>query len=64
MENNIRNIKVFTGNFPLEELVMLNTIAPPKDNKNLSKFKSLSIAPLLADAIKRIYDDKPLSSLF
>ena len=33
-------------------------------NKNLSKFKSLSIAPLLADAIKRIYDDKPLSSLF
>lgn len=64
MENNIRNIKVFTGNFPLEELVMLNTIALPKDNKNLSKFKSLSITPLLADAIKRIYDDKPLSSLF
>ena len=64
MENNIRNIKAFTGNFPLEELVMLNTIALPKDNKNLSKFKSLSIAPLLADAIKRIYDDKPLSSLF
>ncbi len=64
MENNIRNTKVFTGNFPLEELVMLNTIALPKDNKNLSKFKSLSIAPLLADAIKRIYDDKPLSSLF
>lgn len=64
MENNTRNTKVFTGNFPIEELVMLNTIALPKDNKNLSKFKSLSIAPLLADAIKRIYDDKPLSSLF
>ena len=64
MENNTRNIKVFTGNFPIEELVMLNTIALPKDNKNLSKFKSLSIAPLLADVIKRIYDDKPLSSLF
>ena len=64
MENNTRNIKVFTGNFPIEELVMLNTIALPQDNKNLSKFKSLSIAPLLADAIKRIYDDKPLSSLF
>lgn len=64
MKNNTRNIKAFTGNFPLEELVMLNTIALPEDNKNLSKFKSLSIAPLLADAIKRIYDDKPLSSLF
>lgn len=64
MENNTRNIKAFTGNFSLEELVMLNTIALPEDNKNLSKFKSLSIAPLLADAIKRIYDDKPLSSLF
>lgn len=64
MENNTRNIKAFTANFPLEELVMLNTIALPEDNKNLSKFKSLSIAPLLADAIKRIYDDKPLSSLF
>ncbi len=64
MENNTRNIKAFTENFPLEELVMLNTIALPEDNKNLSKFKSLSIAPLLADAIKRIYDDKPLSSLF
>nr|WP_265327484.1 hypothetical protein [Sarcina ventriculi] len=57
-------MKAFTENFPLEELVMLNTIALPEDNKNLSKFKSLSIAPLLADAIKRIYDDKPLSSLF
>lgn len=64
MENNTRNIKAFTGNFPLEELVMLNTIALPEDNKNLSNFKSLSIASLLADAIKRIYDDKPLSSLF
>lgn len=48
----------------IEELVMLNTIALPKSRENLSKFKSLSVAPLLADAVKRIYDDKPLSSLF
>lgn len=64
MENNKINTKAFTENFPLEELVMLNTIALPEDNKNLNEFKLLSIAPLLADAIKRIYDDKPLSSLF
>lgn len=48
----------------IEELVMLNTIALREGKENLSKFKSLSVAPLLADAVKRIYDDKPLSSLF
>ncbi|MDO4535507.1 MAG: ribose-phosphate diphosphokinase [Clostridium perfringens] len=48
----------------IEELVMLNTIAFKESKENLSKFKSLSVAPLLADAVKRIYDDKPLSSLF
>ena len=48
----------------IEELVMLNTIAFPESKENVSKFKSLSVAPLLADAVKRIYDDKPLSSLF
>lgn len=52
------------NNSAIEELVMLNTIALPTDDKDLSKFKSLSVAPLLADAVKRIYDDKPLSCLF
>ncbi len=52
------------NNSAIEELIMLNTIALPEGNENLSKFKSLSVAPLLADAVKRIYDDKPLSSLF
>lgn len=48
----------------IEELVMLNTIALSRSSENLMKFKSLSVAPLLADAVKRIYDDEPLSSLF
>ncbi|MPQ42176.1 ribose-phosphate diphosphokinase [Clostridium tarantellae] len=48
----------------IEELVMLNTIALPEDKTNSSKFKSLSVAPLLAEAIERIYDDEPLSILF
>ncbi|SHK04704.1 ribose-phosphate pyrophosphokinase [Clostridium cavendishii DSM 21758] len=47
----------------IEELVMLNTISLPKD-KDLRKTKALSVAPLLADAINRIYDDEPLSKLF
>ncbi|WP_066870991.1 ribose-phosphate diphosphokinase [Clostridium mediterraneense] len=47
----------------IEELVMLNTIALP-EKEGLEKFKSLSVAPLLANAIERIYDDEPLSRLF
>lgn len=47
----------------IEELVMLNTIALPKRD-DLQKFKSISVATLIADAIKRIHDDEPLSKLF
>ncbi|WP_297633784.1 ribose-phosphate diphosphokinase [uncultured Clostridium sp.] len=47
----------------IEELVMLNTIKLPEDIDK-EKFKSLSVAGLFAEAIKRIYDDKPLSKLF
>ncbi|WP_300348578.1 ribose-phosphate diphosphokinase [Clostridium sp.] len=47
----------------IEELVMLNTIALP-NIEGLEKFNSLSVAPIMADAIRRIYDDEPLSGLF
>lgn len=47
----------------IEELVMLNTIALPQRD-DLKKFKSISVATLIADAIKRIHDDEPLSKLF
>lgn len=47
----------------IEELVMLNTIKLP-ERDGLEKFKSISVAPLLANAIERIYDDEPLSRLF
>ncbi|MBL4930641.1 ribose-phosphate diphosphokinase [Clostridium paridis] len=47
----------------IEELVMLDTIALPERN-DLGKFKSISVAPLFAEAIKRIYDEEPLSKLF
>ena len=42
---------------------MLNTVKLP-EREGLEKFKSLSVAPLLANAIERIYDDEPLSRLF
>ncbi|MGL4572947.1 MAG: ribose-phosphate diphosphokinase [Clostridium sp.] len=47
----------------IEELVMLNTIKLP-EGVDKDKFKSISVAPLFAEAIKRIYDDEPISKLF
>ena len=47
----------------IEELVMLNTITLPED-ADTSKISSLSVAPIFAEAIQRIYDDEPISKLF
>lgn len=47
----------------IEELVMLNTI-PLRDGIDKTKITSISVAPLFAEAIKRIYDDQPISKLF
>jgi len=47
----------------IEELVMLNTI-PLSQDKESVKIRSISVAPLFAEAIKRIYDDQPISKLF
>ena len=51
-------------NSAIEELVMLNTIALPEGKEDTSKFKSLSVAQLISDAIKRIHEEEPLSKLF
>ena len=51
------------NNSAIEELIMLNTIPLP-EREGLEKFKSISVAPLFAEAIKRIYDDEPISKLF
>lgn len=48
---------------PIKELIMLDTIKLPED-KIISKIKSLSVASLFAEAIKRIYDDVSVSKLF
>jgi ribose-phosphate pyrophosphokinase len=47
----------------IKELTMLNT-NDLLESRKLSKFNILSVAPVFADAIKRIYEDMPVSKLF
>ncbi|MHC1685518.1 MAG: ribose-phosphate diphosphokinase [Clostridiaceae bacterium] len=47
----------------LKELVVLNTINATEE-KRLDKIKVLSVAPLFAEAIRRIYEDLPVSRIF
>lgn len=47
----------------LKELLVANTI-PLAPTKQISKIHSLSVAPLLAEAIMRIHRDESVSSLF
>jgi ribose-phosphate pyrophosphokinase len=47
----------------IKELVVTNTIPLPV-NKPIDKIKVLSVAPLFAEAIKRIYEGLSLSKLF
>ncbi len=47
----------------IEELVILNTIVIP-EKKNIAKVKEISVAPIFADAIRRIHEDLSVSKLF
>ncbi|MDO4565787.1 MAG: ribose-phosphate pyrophosphokinase [Oscillospiraceae bacterium] len=47
---------------PIEEIVLVDTIALPPE-KALPKIKMLTCAPMFAEAIARIYSDKPISPL-
>jgi ribose-phosphate pyrophosphokinase len=57
--DSIKNIEASA----IEELVITNTIELPKE-KMLQKITSLSVAPLLAEAIDRIHNEKAVSPLF
>ena len=48
---------------PIKELVVTNTI-PLEPEKQIDKVKVVSIAPLFAEAIKRINEERPLGDLF
>ncbi len=50
-------------NSPLEEVVVLDTINLPQE-KMIPKIKIKSVAPVLSEAIARIFTDKPVSALF
>lgn len=50
-------------NAPFKEVVITNTIPLPKE-KELPQIKVLSIAPLFAEAIKRLNENKAMGDLF
>ena len=47
---------------PIKELVLLDTI--PQDTSKLDNLTLLPVAPVFSEAIERIYEDKPVSTLF
>ncbi|MCK9478420.1 MAG: ribose-phosphate pyrophosphokinase [Firmicutes bacterium] len=50
-------------NSPIDELVLLDTVVIPADKKT-DKITVLSVAPVFAEAIERIYEDLSVSTLF
>ncbi|MBT2655691.1 ribose-phosphate diphosphokinase [Bacillus sp. ISL-18] len=48
---------------PIKELVVTNTIEMPEE-KRIDKITTLSVAPLMVDAIERIHNEKAVSPLF
>ena len=49
---------------PIKELILLDTIPYPKDKPQCGKIRYLSVAPIFAEAIERIYEEVSISSLF
>lgn len=48
---------------PLRELLVTNTVPLPPE-KHLEKIRVISVAPLLGEAIRRIHEDRSVSTLF
>ena len=47
----------------IEKLVFADTIPIP-DSKKSDRVLQLSIAPLFAEAIKRVHEERPISDMF
>lgn len=47
---------------PIKEVVLLDTVPIPEE-KMLDKFTILPVAPVFAEAVERIYSDKPVSPI-
>ena len=50
-------------NSPIEEIVITDSVPLPPDKQH-PKIKVLSVAPLLAEAIRRVHEDRSVSELF
>ena len=50
-------------NSPIKEVLTLDTIAIPEE-KMIDKIKIESVAPIFAQAINRIFTNKPISAIF
>jgi ribose-phosphate pyrophosphokinase len=48
---------------PIKELVVLDTVPVPQE-KRIGKLTVLPVAPIFAEAIERVFEDKPVSPLF
>lgn len=48
---------------PIKEFILLDTV-PLSEEKMLDKFTVLPVAPVFAEAIERIYADKPFANIF
>jgi ribose-phosphate pyrophosphokinase len=49
---------------PLRELVVTNSIMLSEESKKCSKIKTIDIAPMLAEAIRRTHNGESISVLF
>ena len=49
---------------PLEQVLITNTTPVEEKLQKSSKLRSLSVAPLLGEAIRRIHENSSVSSLF
>jgi ribose-phosphate pyrophosphokinase len=48
---------------PIREVVVTNTLPIPEE-KRIGKLKVLSIAPLIADALRAVFEDTSVSEIF
>ncbi len=48
---------------PIQEVVVTNTV-PVTDGKSFGKLRVLSIAPLIAEAIRAVFEDSSVSEIF
>ena len=49
---------------PIQEVALLNTVPYPKGQPLSEKIKYISVAPMFADAISRVYEEVSISTMF